>query len=73
MNPSLFVPLVDNAKLPQKVRDFFRFGVPVIPQNSENWTLSQQKGKKYEKGRKTVTTPGQIENTCVSDVGSLLL
>jgi len=29
MDPKLFVPLVDNTKLPKKVRDFFRFGVPL--------------------------------------------
>ena len=28
MDPRLFAPLVDNKYLPNKVRQFFRFGVP---------------------------------------------
>ena len=34
MNPALFVPIVDNSCLPEKVRKFFRFGVPKIPEKN---------------------------------------
>jgi len=29
MDPKLFVPLLDNTKLPKNVGEFFRFGVPL--------------------------------------------
>ena len=40
MDPVLFLPLVDNEHLPEKIRKFFRFGVPDIPPHSRSISKS---------------------------------
>ena len=49
MNPLLFMPLVDNNNLSEKVRKFFRFGVPDITEKKQEYT----KGEKGESQMKT--------------------
>ena len=63
MNPALFVPIVDNSCLPEKVRKFFRFGVPEIPEkNTEedqkfHSSLSDdQKTEEYKRNKNKATT-----------------
>jgi len=43
-NPDLFAPIVDSKRLPEKVRKFFRFGVPErLKEQDEEIKLPVQK------------------------------
>jgi len=47
MDPELFVPILDNPCLPQKVRTFFRFGVPER-KSKLKWKAAKLFGKDEE-------------------------
>jgi len=42
MNPLLFMPLVDNKNFSEKVRKFFRFGVPDITEKKQEYTKGEK-------------------------------
>ena len=48
MNPELFVPFFDNECLPESVRQFFRFGVP-LPSKKEEESHSEDETTKLFK------------------------
>ena len=45
MNPLLFMPLVDNKNLSEKVRKFFRFGVPDITEKKQEYIKGESQMK----------------------------
>ncbi|CAK8683876.1 unnamed protein product [Clavelina lepadiformis] len=52
MDPVLFLPLVDNEHLPEKIRKFFRFGVPDIPPHSRSISKSLNGSHKFNQDEK---------------------
>jgi len=50
MDPKLFLPVVDNKCLPEKIRTFFRFGVPVYEKKS-SWKTEKRYQDKADKIR----------------------
>ena len=37
MNPLLFMPLIENKRLPETTQKFFRFGVPCVDEKEQEY------------------------------------
>lgn len=57
MDPKLFLPIMNNKYLPEKLRKFFRFGVPEYKKESSCETEKRYK----DKADRTRLSPGNAE------------
>ena len=69
----LFVPFVDNKRLPEKVLTFFRFGVPQLPESFQNNNMKSF-GNGFEKGTESLCSDSfeEKEKLTSSDKESVL-
>jgi len=62
MDPELFVPILDNPRLPEKIRTFFRFGVP-----ERKSKLNFKAGKSFGKDEECRLPASDVECMAVGD------